>query len=67
MALVELKVQANVERAIQVVLDKRDAAGRWPLEHALTNTWAALGSEGQPSKGVTLRALRVLRWFGATG
>jgi hypothetical protein len=67
LALAELEVRANVERAIQVILDKRDAGGHWSLEHALTNTWTALGSESQPSKGVTLRALKVLRWFGATG
>jgi hypothetical protein len=67
LALVELEERANVDRAIQVVLGKRDALGRWPMEHVPANTWADPGAEGQPSKGVTLRALRVLRWFEATG
>ena len=70
LALVELGVDpgdlpaASLERAIQVILRKRDEGGRWRLEHALRNTWADLGTEGEPSKEVTLRALRVLNWFG---
>jgi hypothetical protein len=46
--------------ALEFLLQKRDARGRWPLEHALGNTWASFGREGEPNKWVTLRALRVL-------
>jgi hypothetical protein len=52
--------RSRLSSAIQIVLDKRDAMGRWPLEHALRNTWADLGAEGKANKWVTLRALRVL-------
>ncbi len=51
--------------AIELVRSKRDESGRWPLE------WLPRGAThfdlddgpGQPSRWVTLRALRVLRWW----
>jgi len=50
--------------AIAVIASKRDADGRWPLEHAFHDELAVdLGEAlGQPSRWLTLRALRVLRW-----
>jgi hypothetical protein len=48
------------EEALEFVLQKRDPQGRWPLEHALGNTWADFGQEGRPNKWVTLRACRVI-------
>jgi hypothetical protein len=50
--------------ALDIVRSKRDASGRWALEHALDNTWAEFGEIGQPNKWVTLRALRVLKLWG---
>jgi len=55
------------EDAIQLLLQKRDAQGRWPLEHALGNTWAGFGREGAPNKWVTLRALQVIAAWGEGG
>ncbi len=50
--------------AVEAVLGKRDAQGRWALEYTPENTWARLGAVGQPNKWVTLRALRALRRLG---
>jgi hypothetical protein len=48
--------------ALDLVLSKQDAEGRWRLEYDYRGkTWADLEEKGQPSKWVTLRALRVLR------
>lgn len=47
--------------ALAVVRSKRDAKGRWRLEHTPENTWAAFGTVGEPGKWVTLRALQVLK------
>lgn len=39
-----------------------DAQGRWKLEHAFTGkVWADIERRGQPSKWITLRALRVIK------
>lgn len=51
--------------AIELVRSKRDQAGRWSME------WAPRGvtpfdlddGPGQPSRWITLRALRVLAWW----
>ena len=50
--------------AIEVVRAKRAADGRWPLEHAYHDELLVdLGeSEGAPSRWITLRAMRILRW-----
>jgi hypothetical protein len=58
---------ARTAEAISVLESKRDADGRWPLEHALHDELLVdLGeTEDQPSRWITLRALRVLRWAGA--
>ena len=50
----------RLRRAIEVVLSKQDDRGRWPLERALGATWTSFGRHGEPSKWVTLRALRML-------
>ncbi|HEU5439380.1 MAG TPA: hypothetical protein VFU88_08830 [Ktedonobacterales bacterium] len=56
----------RVAEAIGIVESKRDADGRWPLEHAHHDELLVdLGErEGEPSRWNTLRALRVLRWAG---
>jgi hypothetical protein len=55
--------------AIGIVESKRDADGRWPLEHAHHDELLVdLGeTEGRPSRWITLRALRVLRWAEGAG
>ncbi len=59
----------RVAAAIGIVESKRDGEGRWPLEHAHHDTLLVdLGErEGEPSRWITLRALRVLRWAGREG
>ncbi len=50
--------------ALDVLEAKRDADGRWPLDHAYHDRLLVdLGeSDGHPSRWITLRALRILRW-----
>ncbi len=52
----------RLKHAIELVLSKRDAEGRWVLRHSLNGKmWADIEAKGKPSKWVTLRALRVLK------
>jgi hypothetical protein len=46
--------------AVDLIANKRDRLGRWPLEG--TVHFEMEGSAGEPSRWNTLRALRVLRW-----
>ena len=49
--------------AIALVASKRDADGRWPLEHwHEDNVVIPMEELGMPSRWITLGALRVLRW-----
>jgi len=59
----------RVAEALDVVESKRGADGRWLLEHAHHDKLLVdLGErEGEPSRWITLRALRVLRWAGREG
>ncbi|MBN1964140.1 MAG: nitrogen fixation protein NifH [Anaerolineae bacterium] len=51
--------------ALTVIRTKQDAQGRWALEFDYTGkTWVDFGIKKQPSKWVTLRALRVLKAVG---
>jgi hypothetical protein len=53
----------RMNEALAVVESKRDADGRWPLEHwHEDNVVIPMEGLGTPSRWVTLRALRVLRW-----
>ena len=56
----------RMTEALDVLEAKRNADGRWLLEHAYHDKLPVdFGeSEGQPSRWITLRALRVLRWAG---
>jgi hypothetical protein len=56
----------RVAEAIDLVASKRDADGRWPLEARYPGEMPIeMGEqEGQPSRWNTLRALRVLNWYG---
>jgi hypothetical protein len=57
----------RVAEAIALVESKRDGDGRWLLEtHYPGATAIEMGErEGQPSRWITLRALRVLDWYAA--
>jgi len=49
-------------RALNIIREKRDSQGRWILEYDYNGkTWVDFGAKKQPSKWVTLRALRVLK------
>jgi hypothetical protein len=50
----------RLANALQLIRDKQDEQGRWPLEYDY-RTWVDFGSKRQPNKWVTLRALRVLK------
>ena len=56
----------RMAEALDFVEAKRDADGRWPLDHAYHDKLLVDFGEaqGQPSRWITLRALRVLRWAG---
>jgi len=52
---------ARLDNAFQLLLDKQDDQGRWPLEYTYNGkTWVDIEDKGKPSKWVTLRALRVI-------
>lgn len=52
----------RLQNALDIIRNKQDAAGRWPLEYDYTGkTWLDFGIKKQPNKWVTLRALRVLK------
>jgi len=53
--------------AISLLISRRNADGRWPLDRSYPGVMPVdLGETvGQPSRWNTLRALRVLRWYGA--
>jgi hypothetical protein len=57
---------ARMGDAVQVVADRRQADGRWLLDDTHNEALAFDFDEsiGEPSRWNTLRALRVLRWFG---
>ena len=48
------------------VAGNRDGEGRWPVQdvHKGESHVQMDGGEGQPSRWNTLRAMRVLEWFG---
>jgi len=52
----------KLAHALDSVINKQDNLGRWMLEHSYNGkTWVDIEEKGQPSKWVTLRALRVLK------
>jgi hypothetical protein len=58
----------RMAEAIDLVQSKPDEQGRWPLEnpHPGPVHFEMEGGAGEPSRWNTLRALRVLRWAGAS-
>ncbi|MBO9599437.1 MAG: hypothetical protein J7559_16645 [Cohnella sp.] len=57
----------RVAEAIGLVESKRDREGRWPLEYRHPGMMAVEVNEGegQASRWITLRSLRVLNWYSA--
>jgi len=55
----------RVAEAIDLVVSKRDGDGRWSLETRYPGDMPVEmdDGEGQPSRWITLRALRVLNWY----
>lgn len=56
---------ARAGEAVALVASKRDGDGRWPLgvRYAGRMPVEIDEGEGRPSRWITLRALRVLRWY----
>ena len=55
----------RLKRALEWILGKQDAQGRWKLENSLNGKmWADIEAKGKPRKWITLRALRVLKRVG---
>ena len=55
----------RLKSALNLLLSKQDKQGRWKLSYTYNGkTWADIEVKGQPSKWVTLRALRVLQCAG---
>ncbi|MGI2335278.1 MAG: nitrogen fixation protein NifH [Dehalogenimonas sp.] len=53
---------ARLQGVWDLVLDKQDDQGRWPMESSHNGKmWADIEEKGRPSKWVTLRVLRVLK------
>jgi hypothetical protein len=63
-----LAPEGRMAEAIDLVRNKRDALGRWPLEnpHPGAVHFEMEGRAGEASRWNTLRALRVLRWSDGT-
>ena len=63
----EVEPDDRMAEAIGVVEGNRDPEGRWPLQnvHEGEAHFQMDAGEGKPSRWNTLRALRVLDWFGA--
>lgn len=52
----------RLKSALEMVENKQDAQGRWKMEYSYNGkTWIDIEEKGEPSKWVTLRALRVLK------
>jgi hypothetical protein len=64
-----LEPDERMEEALAVVRERRQTSGRWLLDrrHKDTLHEGLAGPVGEPSRWVTLRALRVLDWAGQGG
>ena len=66
LAALRVPMQADLERALQIIREKRTAEGQWILENSLNGKmWADVEVKGLPSKWITLHALIVLKHFEA--
>jgi hypothetical protein len=59
-----LRPDERMAEALDVLKSKRNADGRWPLDRAYHDRLLVdFGErEGEPSRWITLRAMRALRW-----
>ncbi len=58
---------ARLRPALELLLSKRDKQGRWRMEYTYNGKmWVEIERKGEPSKWVTLRALRVLKTCGGS-
>jgi hypothetical protein len=62
----DVKPDERAAEAIDLVASKRNEDGRWPLETHYSGKMPIETDEGEgrPSRWITLRALRVLEWYG---
>jgi len=52
----------RLNKAIEMVINKQNNQGRWPLEYTYNGkSWVDIEKKEEPSKWVTLRALRLLK------
>ncbi len=52
----------RMDEAVDIVIKKQDDDGRWILENTFNGKYLIdIEKKGQPSKWITLRALRVLK------
>jgi hypothetical protein len=52
----------RLDEAIELVRSKQDAQGRWKMEYSYNGKmWTDVEKKGEPSKWVTLRAMRMLK------
>jgi hypothetical protein len=64
-----VRPDARIDDAVQVVVSRRQADGRWLLDRTHDEALAFKFGEsvGEPSRWNTLRSLRVLRWYESAG
>ena len=66
--LAGVEYDARMDDAIDVLLKKRRADGKWPVQARHPGqTHFIMEKTGKPSRCNTLRALRVLNYFGVNG
>jgi len=52
----------RLNEAVELVFSKQEEGGRWKMEYSYNGKmWADVETKGQPSKWITLRALRVMK------
>jgi len=65
LAQIDTPMSPALEEPLRIVRSKRSEHGTWKLENSLNGKmWADVEKKGQPSKWLTLAALRVLAHFG---
>lgn len=54
----------RLNEAVELVLSKQDDEGRWKMRYGYKGKmWSDIEKRGKPSKWVTLRAVRMLKWI----
>jgi len=68
LALLGCVPDRRLEAAVSLVVSKQGVDGRWRSEFVSPRAQeVGVDQEGEPSKWVTLRALRVLEWWATSG